>query len=142
MGLRTKILYFILFALSDLAFAIPISVVVQSNLNFPVAVQGDPARTVNPGTGENARNGSFIVSGDPNVAFTIVLPTTAVMITGGGGVNETINMDNFQSFPLSASATLNNAGNRRVFIGARRAAISINQVPGSYVGTYIFTVVY
>ncbi len=113
-----------------------------SDLDFGTAAQGEAAKTVAPGSSENSENGSFAVTGQPNVAYTISLPSSAVTLTtGGGGANETISVDSFVSSP-AATGLLDASGAQSLFVGATRAALTTSQVAGTYTGTYTVTVVY
>ena len=122
-----------------------IAIAQVSDLDFGSAVQGDANKTVVPATSENAENASFDISGDANTTFTITLPanSTVIMETGAGGVNETIAVDNFVSYPLAgANGLLDGSGQQQLFIGATRDIIGAAQVPGSYTTTFTVEVVY
>lgn len=122
-----------------------LSIVKNSDLNFPSAVQGDGAATVPSGTSENASNASFTVNGQANTSYNIILPNngTVQMITAGGGLNKSINVDNFTSFPApGANGLLNGSGTQKIFVGATRAVISSNQVTGNYTTSFQITVIY
>lgn len=122
--------------------AVPISISTVSELNFGILVQGDPSKIIPPQTVETLDNASFLVSGDPNTNFTIVLPTTSQTITtpGSGGVR-TISVVSFQSNP-SGVGLLSGAGTQIVFVGATLNAIPVFQIAGTYSGTFTVTVVY
>jgi spore coat protein U-like protein len=115
-----------------------------SDLDFGSAAAGDAAKTVAPGTTENAENGSFNVTGQANTAYTITLPATPIQIvTGGAGPDETIEVSDFTSFPAAgANGLLSAAGAQPLYVGATRAALSATQAAGTYTGTYTVTVVY
>ncbi len=121
-----------------------ISVVNVSDLDFGAAPPGNPLKTVPPGTSENSANGSFTVTGQPSVAYTITLPASATMRTGAGAVaNERITVNAFVSFPLAgANGLLGAGGTQSVFVGATRAALRPAQVVGIYTATYALTIVY
>lgn len=114
-----------------------------SDLDFGSAPQGDAQKTVAPGAAENAENGSFTVTGTPNAAYTITLPSngSVIMQTGAGGANETIAVNNFTSFP-SGNGTLSAGGSQLLLVGATRAALGASQVVGNYTAAYTVTVVY
>ncbi|OFZ55296.1 MAG: hypothetical protein A2428_09140 [Bdellovibrionales bacterium RIFOXYC1_FULL_54_43] len=118
----------------------------SSALDFGEGIQGDVAKVVAPGAAENASNGSFAITGEPNRAYTITLPAdgAVVMATAGGGVaNKEIAVDSFVSNPAAgANGLLDGSGAQDVFVGATRAALLANQVTGSYTTTYTVTVVY
>ncbi len=139
------------FAASDSAQALQIvesaiAITQQSDLNFGVASQGDAAKTVVPGTSENAENASFMVTGEVSKAYTITLPANGDvnMITDGGGTPEkTIAVNGFQSFPAAgANGTLDANGQQELFVGATRDALLSNQQTGSYADTFTVTVLY
>ena len=116
-----------------------------SDIDFGLAAPGDATKSVAAGTSETATNGSFSVTGQPNMAYTITLPSSPVaMTTGSGGAgNQSISVTNFTSFPNSgANGLLNNSGAQSLYVGATRAALPSNQAPGQYVGTYTVTVIY
>lgn len=133
------------FIFCEIVFAAPIAISSVSDLDFgSKLVANDPAGTVAPGTAENATNGSFRVTGDANRAYTITLPSSAIMYTTGGTqARFRINLSTFRSFPAAgANGRMNAAGEQLLFVGATRAAIRGNQVAGAYSGTYTVTVVY
>jgi spore coat protein U-like protein len=115
-----------------------------SDLDFGSAAAGEAAKTVAPGTSENAENGSFNVTGQANTAYTITLPAIPVQIvTGGAGPNEVIEVADFTSFPAAgANGLLNGTGAQALYVGATRAALSATQAAGTYTGAYTVTVVY
>ena len=117
-----------------------------SDLDFGTAVQGDAASTVAPGAAENAENASFLVTGEPGLAYTITLPanSTIVMTTGAGlAANEQIAVNNFASNPAAgANGLIGVGGTQSLFVGATRAALLAGQVTGSYSDTFTVDVVY
>ncbi len=115
-----------------------------SDLNFGTGVPGEPQKAVPAGAVDTLENGSFQVSGQPNTAYTIILPSSPVtMATGTGGANERISVHHFQSYPQSgANGMLDGNGKQTLLIGATRDALKPNQVPGNYMGTYTIAVVY
>lgn len=122
-------------------FAKPIDIRQQSDLFFGNGPQGDPPKVVPPGTGENGQNASFIVRGDKNRVYTIILPTTGQLIHSGG--TDSINIFNFQSFPAEgANGLLDDKGRQILYVGATRDMLRFNQSPGDYTGTFTVQVVY
>ncbi|MFZ4404455.1 MAG: DUF4402 domain-containing protein [Pseudobdellovibrionaceae bacterium] len=115
-----------------------------SDIVFGSAAAGDAAKTVLPGAVENATNGSFNVTGQSGQAYTITLPAdgTVTLVTGVGGLNQTIAVNNFVSFPAAGANGLLTGGTQLLLVGATRAALGASQVAGSYTGTYSVTVVY
>lgn len=112
-----------------------------SDLVFPTAVQGDPTRTIPPGSSQNASNGSFRITGNANQSFSIILPSNPVQLTTVGSGTNILNVGSFASNP-SLTGVLSGSGRRNIFIGATRSAIAVNQTPGSYSGTYTVNIVY
>lgn len=80
--------------------------------------------------------GSFLVTGQPNAAVTVTLPTTAT-ITGSNGGTMTVN--NFTKFPTTT--TLDATGSLTLKVGAD-LSVGANQTAGTYTGTYTITVNY
>ncbi len=113
----------------------------DSNLNFGSAVAGDPAKVVSPGVTENAENASFRITGDKNRAFTIILPGSMTMSRTKSKVTDTIIVANFTSHP-SLVGNLGSSGVVNMFVGATRSALRLNQLAGSYSGSFSVTVVY
>lgn len=123
-----------------------IAIAKVSDLEFGSAAQGDAAKTVAPGSSENAENASFTVTGQASTAYTITLPADGVvkMITAGGGsANTEINVNSFVSNPAAgANGLLDGSGTQTLFVGATRAALGASQNTGSYTGSFSVTVVY
>jgi len=139
------------FAVSGTAQALQIietslGIVKQSDLDFGTAAQGDAAKTVAPGTSEDAENASFKISGQANKAYSITLPAddVVVMETNGGGVPERqIPVNDFASYPAAgANGLLDASGEQTLYVGAARNAILATQESGSYADTFTVTVVY
>jgi hypothetical protein len=131
------------FFLPQILFSAAIRITNTSALRFGTATSGDSSLTIAPGTSENASNGSFRVTGDVNRAYTIILPVSAEITSGTGQNKDTIALSNFTSFPANgANGLIGTNGRQSVFVGATRAALRINQRPGSYSGRYTMTVVY
>jgi hypothetical protein len=114
-----------------------------SDLNFGEASPGDGAKTVLAGNSENRENASFEIRGEPTRGFQIILPArnSVKMVTGNGGGNREIVIQDFSSTPSSGGA-LDSNGKSMIYVGATRAAISDNQKTGEYVGQFYVTVVY
>ncbi len=123
-------------------YAVAIKITTVSQIDFGNGAPGDAAKQVLPSTTDNATNASFNVTGDPNRAFTIGLPATAInMQTGAGATLDTISVSTFSSFP-TGPATLDATGKRTLLVGATRAALRLTQRAGLYSGSYSITVVY
>jgi hypothetical protein len=112
-----------------------------SALNFGTAAQGAPAKLVAPGTSQNSENGSFRVQGQPNRAFTIVLPAGSIFLRASGGGVNTIEVSKFRSFPFPTSQTTS-TGRRTIYIGATRSALAPNQTAGTYSGSYTIEILF
>lgn len=121
-----------------------ISIVKVSDLAFGIASPGDAAKTVAPGTVEDAQNASFTVSGQASTTYSIILPASATMTTGAGGTNQTILVNTFTSTPAAGSNTglIGAGGTQTLFVGATRAATGAAQVAGAYTGSFTVTVNY
>jgi len=111
-----------------------IAITKVTDLDFGSAPQGDPQKTVAPAAGA-----SFSITGAPNTAYTITVPSDGTVTMANGG--NTIAVDSFTSSP-SATGTLDGAGAQTLRVGATRAALAGNQAVGSYTGTFTVTVVY
>ncbi len=81
--------------------------------------------------------GVFSITGNPNTAVTITLPSTATLT--GPGAAMTVN--NFTRTPAGDNSTLNSSGTMTLRVGA---SLNINtaQAAGTYNGTYNITVSY
>lgn len=120
----------------------PITITQVSDLNFGSLVQGDDPKSIPAGTSENASNGSFEVKGDKNLAYTIILPSSALISLNGTGSNP-ITISNFVSNPPEGSnGLLSSKGKQELYIGATISSIPINQIPGSYTGNFTVEVIY
>jgi hypothetical protein len=158
--MKFQLIYTILFLNSSFAQAAPrfgdstsafaIQTIVQklqirkvSDLNFGDASPGDGEKTIIAGPIDTRENASFEVEGEPLRPFQIVLPAknSVKMISGPGGVNREILIQEFNSFPPRVGI-LNTNGNSPVYVGATRSAISSNQKTGEYIGQFYITVVY
>lgn len=122
---------------------LPITIAQVSDLDFGTAVQGDIAKTVAPGTAEDAENASFTVTGEPSTAYTITLPANGV-VTMSGSNGGTIAVNDFVSFPAAGGGNTlpNTTGTVTLFVGATRAALGAGQTTGSYSGIFTVEVVY
>lgn len=124
------------------AAAVAVSITSVSDLDFGVGVQGDPPKTVLPGTSETTENGSFLVTGDPNKAYSIALPNGSINLSVTTG-NAKLKVNNFTSFPSEgAHGVLDSSGKQTIYIGATRAAVPNTQKKGKYIGSYVVTVRY
>lgn len=113
-----------------------LSISKSKDLDFGSAFTGDSAVTISPSNGA-----SFSVTGEPNRQFSILLPTSVTMNTGGGSTSEQILVNSFVSSP-SGSATLSAGGIQTVNVGATRAALLPNQSSGDYSVSFTVVVTY
>ena len=126
-----------------------IGITMVTNLNFGDAAQSDPAKTMDPSTaptgagwaGTPAR-GSFSVTGQVSHAYSVsIAPASVTMITGAGGANQTIVVNAFTYYSLTAasttSAALNAGGTDTLYLAGTQAAIGATQVAGTYVSPNI-----
>ncbi len=94
------------------------------------------AKTVSGGVSDVGgvhRRASFLVTGDPNVAFTVILPSSVTVTSGANSMT----LNGFSSSP-SGVGTLNGLGFRILYVGAT-LQVGANQPAGTYSGA--FTVV-
>lgn len=116
-----------------------------SDLNFGIGVPGDPTKIVNPGTAENDENASFKISGEPGSLFNINLPAASGIIINngaGGSAQSEIKITNFKTNVDNSFPKFNELGQFKLFVGATRASIRQDQIPGPYVGFFPVVVVY
>jgi hypothetical protein len=128
----------------SVAYSKGIKVTTVSSLNFGVGAPGDSSKVVVAGTTESASNGSFTVTGDPNTAYTIILPTKATMqIKNSNSPDSSIEISGFNSYPVAgANGLLGSFGSQSLYLGATRAGLRSSQRAGSYSGSFSLTVVY
>jgi len=116
-----------------------------SDLNFGIGIPGDSSKVVLPGTVENDENASFKISGEPGAVFNISLPMSSgiVINNGAGGSAQTeIKITNFKTNVDNTFPKFNEQGQFKLFVGATRASIRQDQIPGPYVGFFPVVVVY
>ncbi len=133
------------------AMAVPIQISKQFDLEFgrmaPSTTQAGTV-TINPNTGQRTATGGvvllgggltrakFPVTGDPDTAFSITLPSQ-ITITSGG---DSMTVNAFTSNP-SGSGVLSGTGSANIWVAAT-LNLSANQPAGSYAGQYTVTVDY
>lgn len=123
-------------------WAVPISITQVSDLDFGSSAAGDIEKVVLPNTMETQENASFLITGDPNTAYSISLPTKSIQLSGPGGGRK-IKVSNFTSFPLDgANGLLDSSGQQMLYVGATRESLPQNQNPGAYTGAFTITVIY
>lgn len=128
------------FAASTLTILITIAVTKVADLLFGEAAQEALAKVINPAS--DAGRAQFTVTGQPNAAYQITVPSTVTMTTGAGGTADTqIDVTTFTSSPTSP-ATLPPGGSQTVYVGGTRAAIRATQTAGNYTGSFQITVAY
>ncbi|ATH08464.1 hypothetical protein BIY24_11040 [Halobacteriovorax marinus] len=119
----------------------PISITNKRDLDFGTLVQGDPKKVISP-KGSEPNNARFLVKGDKNTSYTILLPTEAYIYLGGNG-SQKIKVRNFKSRPAAgANGLLNSKGKQTVKVGATLNAIGVNKAPGAYSGSFTIDVIY
>ncbi|HVS64875.1 MAG TPA: DUF4402 domain-containing protein [Thermoanaerobaculia bacterium] len=79
---------------------------------------------------------SFTVTGEPNLTYSIVLPSSVTLTAGGSSMT----VDSFTSLPAD-SGNLGPAGTEEVRVGAT-LQVSGSQSQASYSGTFDVTVAY
>lgn len=120
------------------------------DLSFGAVVPGPSSGTVTV-TPEGARSSSggvtlgssagvapsvFTVSGEPGLAFSIVLASSTTLSDG----SSTMTVDSFTSSPES-TGTLDGSGNREIRVGAT-LHVAAAQASGSYAGSFSVMVAY
>ncbi len=81
---------------------------------------------------------SFNLIGQPNLAYTVTLPTTATLTLQGG--SSTITLGSFTSNPASSSS-LSSTGGGTLTVGGT-VTVSASQANGVYSGTFTVTLSY
>ncbi len=97
------------------------------------------AKTVSGGVmdfGGVHRRASFLITGDPNVAFTVILPSSVTVTSGGNSMT----LNGFSSSP-SGVGTLNALGIRILYVGAT-LQVGAGQAAGTYSGAFTVIVNY
>ncbi len=97
------------------------------------------AKTVSGGVSDFGgvhRRASFLVTGDPNTAFTVILPSSVTLTSGGN----TMTLNGFSSSP-SGVGTLNGLGFSVLFVGAT-LQVGAGQAAGTYSGAFTVVVNY
>ncbi len=79
---------------------------------------------------------TFTVSGEPALAFSIVLTSSTTLSDGGSAMT----VDSFTSSPES-TGTLDASGNREIRVGAT-LHVAAGQTSGSYAGSFSVMVAY
>lgn len=132
------------------AAVVGINLTANSNLGFgqavatvtpgAVTVSPEGVRTVSGGVvlgnGFGASAASFTVTGEPNVNYSITLPSSGVL-TGAGS---SMSVDEFTSSP-DGSGNLGPGGTQVVTLGAT-LHVGAPQLSAAYSGTYFVTVSY
>lgn len=111
-----------------------------SDLDFGMALAGTPRKRVAPGSSENPENASFLASGSAGATFTIILPTTNILLTNPGSSDQLI-VRRFRSRPKNSGRIRAN-GTRMIYVGATRRPIAAGVAPGLYTGTFTVQIVY
>jgi len=131
-------------------FVLPITLIKGTDLRFGelfvgpspgtcvVTPQGSRSSSGGVGLGGSFSTGaaSFIVGGDPLAAFSVTLPGSTTMTSGGHGMT----VDAFTSEP-SGAAQLDALGSQTLTIGAT-LNVRAGQAPGDYTGIFDVTVAY
>ena len=116
-----------------------------------VAIATDGQRTLTGVLGvSNSQNAfgaaSFSVTGEAGLTYSITLPTSVNITTGGGSGPETMAVSSFVSNPsgtgtLSGTAGSNSAGAQTLLVGATLTTVA-SQATGTYTGNFTVTVQY
>lgn len=113
----------------------------NTDLDFGDFIQGETGvKSVTAGDPESA---NFSVSGAPNTAYNIVLPSSAVTMTNGtGGPNKEIDVAGFSSDKVGNSSTLDGSGSDSFNVGGETASLTGSEEVGDYAGSFTVTVAY
>ncbi|GEM_PF-4070963 len=123
------------------SYALPISITQKQDLNFGTLVQGDSKKVISP-KGSEPNNARFIIKGDANTVYTIILPLEIYISLNGAGLKK-IKVHKFKSKPLvGANGLLNSKGKQALKVGATLAKIGVNKPPGNYFGSFTIDVIY
>lgn len=125
---------------SDLKFG---TIIAHATQNGTVTVSSAGARTIAPSgyltaIGSTHAAAQFNVSGQPNVVISVMLPSSAVTITSGGGATMTV--DEFTS-DAGTGTSLNDNGLKTVNVGGK-LHVGAGQASASYTGTFAVTFSY
>ncbi len=120
-----------------------------SDLNFGESVQGDAAKTIAPDTVENQSNASFIIQGEKNKSFQILLPAdNTVRMVQVTNLNGGAKLPIVDGIPVNSFTTnskvdlLDSQGQKTIFVGATRSQLLPLQNIGSYEGSFTVDVIY
>jgi hypothetical protein len=111
-----------------------------SDMYFPDAYPGSPAFTIEPGNSESAHNASFLVSGEPGKRVSVILPSERIILQNGSNKAKIFVSDLHSN--VGGSATLDNNGELKIFVGATREEIPTKIPSGDYSGSFYVTVMY
>ncbi len=120
-----------------------LAITTERDLTFGELVAGSSGVSIPADPGEE-RTAKFLVAGQPNAEFDIILPgdDTVTMITNGGGSPETtIAVNSFASFPAIRGIIQEN-GTESLFVGATSADLLAEQAGGAYAGDFVVEVLY
>ena len=112
----------------------------MSDMFFPDSFPGAPSYTIEPGNSETAQNASFLVTGEPGKRISVILPTEKIVLQNGTH-RAKIFVSNLRS-NAGNSATLDNNGELKIFVGGRREEIPSRIPSGDYSGNFCVTVMY
>jgi hypothetical protein len=111
-----------------------------SPLDFGNAVIGDSSKTIPPSGQETIENASFLVNGQPDSEYRIVLPRRTWLYNIEDN-HDRIEVSQFTSFP-QRTGNFNTYGQSQLFVGATRERIALRTEPGTYSGQFSVTVLY
>jgi hypothetical protein len=127
-----------------------ISIAKNTDMDFADVIAGGSAGTVvlttagarsttggaTLGNGTGAAAAAFTVSGDPASTYSISLPASATITSGGN----TMTVNSFASSP-SGTGTIGGGGTQALSVGAT-LQVGASQAQGAYTGTFDVTVAY
>ena len=127
----------------------PLSITKTADLRFGIIISGPSGNIYITPTGEQYRNNvevlpgnvsaaEFVVAGEPDRSYSLMLPTTGSVSNG----TATMPLYTFVStLGDSNTGTLSSSGTQTVGVGGN-LGIAPNQAPGVYTGTFDVTVMY
>ncbi len=116
----------------------------KSDLQFGVAIQGDPPLTVSPDLSAASGSASVEVRGRPHSTYQLILPQNRISLHNlHCGCGARIGVSEFRSNPPEGmNGKLDGNGRQTVSIGATRESISMHQPRGKYAGSFLVTAIY
>jgi hypothetical protein len=137
-------------ATATVQFVTPLSITKTADLAFGIIISGPQGSMFISAYGEQFRNtvevlpgnvsaAQFVVAGEPNRSYSLMLPDTASVSNG----TATMPLFGFVStLGVSNTGTLSPTGTQTIGVGGQLGIYTTNQAPGVYTGTFDVTVMY